>query len=206
MTIRNIFIVDDDDAVRASLYSLLAIRSDLIIRSFRSGDIFLEEAVALENGVVVLDYDMPGASGLDVLNAIKTFGWSFIGIILTGHGNVGLAVKAMKAGALDFLEKPCEPSLLFEMVDRAFEKLEMDGAPQIRTELAKEKISHLSGREKDVLLGLIEGRSNKIIAHTLDISPRTVEVYRANVMDKLEVRSLPEALRIAFAAGLFPLD
>jgi two-component system response regulator FixJ len=204
MTIRNIFIIDDDDAVRASLHRLLSTQSDLVIRSFRSGDAFLAQAAELENGVAMIDFDMPGASGLDVLDAIKTASWPFVGIILTGHGNVGLAVKAMKAGALDFLEKPCEPALLLEVVERAFEKLEAEDVPIRRIEGAKTKISLLSGRETDVLLGLIEGQSNKAIAHILDISPRTVEAHRASVMDKLEVRSLSEALRIAFSAGLFP--
>lgn len=204
--IRNIFIVDDDDAVRASLHSLLSVHSNLVIRSFRSGDAFLVQAPELERGVTMIDYDMPGASGLDVLDAIRRADWPFVGIILTGHGNVGLAVKAMKAGAIDFLEKPCEPALLFEVVERAFERLEAEGAPILRIEGAKTKISRLSSRETDVLLGLIEGQSNKAIAYALDISPRTVEAHRANVMDKLEVRSLPEALRIAFSAGLFPVE
>jgi len=204
MTMRNIYIVDDDDAVRSSLHSLLSIENDLVIRSFRSGDAFLAEASGLEPGVVLLDFDMPGASGLDVLSMIQREQWRLVGIMLTGQGNVSLAVRAMKAGAIDFLEKPCDPALLFDIVASAYAKLGEDSAPVARAEMAKARISRLSGRETDVLLGLIEGRSNKIIAHTLEISPRTVEIYRANVMDKLEVRSLSEALRVAFFAGLIP--
>jgi two-component system, LuxR family, response regulator FixJ len=206
VTTLNIYVVDDDEGVRSSLYSLLSTTANLIIQGFRSGDAFLQKASGYDRGVVLLDYDMPGASGLDVLRAINSARWPLLAIILTGQGNVGLAVKAMKAGAFDFIEKPCDPALLFDAVNRAFGKLESDGAPVARIENAKAKISLLSGRETEVLLGLIEGHSNKVIAHSLDLSPRTVEIYRANIMDKLEVRSLPEALRIAFSAGIFPLD
>lgn len=203
MTTRTIYIVDDDDAVRASLHSLLSIRSDLIVRGYRSGDAFLEEVRDLDSGVLLLDFHMPGATGLDVLNALDTPG-KFVPIVLTGQGNVGLAVQAMKAGALDFIEKPYEAELLMNVVDNAFARLEEDSAAASRVNAAESKIAKLSPRETDVLKGLIEGRSNKIIAYELDISPRTVEIYRANLMEKLEVRSLSEALRIAFAAGLFP--
>lgn len=198
---RTVYIVDDDDAVRASLHSLLSVRSDLIIRSYRSGDAFLEEAGDLDPGVLLLDFHMPGSTGLDVLESIQ--GKEFAAIILTGQGNVGLAVQAMKAGALDFMEKPYEAEQLMQVLERAFAMLEESSETSARLDAAKSKISKLSPRETDVLKGLIEGRSNKVIAYELDISPRTVEIYRANLMEKLEVRSLSEALRIAFAAGLF---
>lgn len=200
---RTIYIVDDDDAVRASLHSLLSVRGDLVIRSYRSGDAFLEEAQDLDPGVLLLDFHMPGASGLDVLQAIADRG-SFAAIILTGQGNVGLAVQAMKAGALDFIEKPYEADQLMQVIDAAFSRLEQDSDAAARLVAANAKIAKLSPRECDVLMGLIEGRSNKVIAYELDISPRTVEIYRANLMEKLEVRSLSEALRVAFAAGLIP--
>ncbi|MDF7776570.1 response regulator [Sphingomonas sp. AOB5] len=198
---RTVYIVDDDDAVRASLHSLLSVRSDLIIRSYRSGDAFLEEAGDLDPGVVLLDFHMPGSTGLDVLESIQ--GREFAAIILTGQGNVALAVQAMKAGALDFMEKPYEAEALMQVLERAFATLEESSETSARLDAAKGKIAKLSPRETDVLKGLIEGRSNKVIAYELDISPRTVEIYRANLMEKLEVRSLSEALRIAFAAGLF---
>ncbi len=201
---RSIYIIDDDDAVRASLHSLLSVRSDLLIRGFRSGDRFLEEHDDLDPGVLMLDFHMPGATGLDVLEAIRDDGDKFVSIILTGQGNVALAVQAMKTGALDFLEKPYEAEQLLETVDTAFSRLEADSAEASRAETARAQIDALSPRERDVLRGLIEGRSNKIIAFELGISPRTVEVYRSNLMDKLNVRSLSEALRIAFAAGMFP--
>ncbi|WP_313537967.1 response regulator [Sphingomonas sp.] len=200
---RTIYIVDDDDAVRASLHSLLSVRPDLIVRGYRSGDAFLEQEGELDPGVVLLDFHMPGSSGLDVLLKLDRSP-KFVPIVLTGQGNVGLAVQAMKAGALDFIEKPYEAEFLLKVIDQAFSKLEEDGEAAARTATAESKIAKLSPRETDVLKGLIEGRSNKIIAYELDISPRTVEIYRANLMEKLEVRSLSEALRIAFAAGLFP--
>lgn len=200
---RTIYIVDDDDAVRASLHSLLSVRPDLIVRGYRSSDAFLEQESELDPGVVLLDFHMPGSSGLDVLLKLDRAP-RFVPIVLTGQGNVGLAVQAMKAGALDFIEKPYEAEFLLKVIDQAFSKLEEDGEAAARTATAEGKIAKLSPRETDVLKGLIEGRSNKIIAYELDISPRTVEIYRANLMEKLEVRSLSEALRIAFAAGLFP--
>lgn len=204
---RTIYIVDDDDAVRASLHSLLSMRSDLVIRGYRSGDAFLEQVDELDPGVVLLDFHMPGASGMDVLDAIaRQHSDRFASIILTGQGNVTLAVKAMKAGAIDFIEKPYEAEALMRIIDRGFSRLEADAEATARLKQAESKVSRLSPRERDVLKGLIEGRSNKIIAYELDISPRTVEIYRANLMEKLEVRSLSEALRIAFAAGLFPAD
>lgn len=200
---RNIYIVDDDDAVRASLQSLLATRPNLLIRSFRSGDAFLAEVKELDPGVLLMDVHMPGASGIDVLRALPD-NRQFATIVLTGQGNITLAVDAMKAGALDFVEKPYEHLALLQMVEGAFSRLETDSADAARVEAAKGKLARLSGRETDVLKGLIDGHANKVIAHHLDISPRTVEIYRAHLMEKLEVRSLSEALRIAFAAGLYP--
>jgi two-component system response regulator FixJ len=200
---RTIYIVDDDDAVRASLHSLLSVRADLVIRSYRSGDAFLAEARELDSGVLLLDFHMPGASGLDVLHALDGNS-GFVPIILTGQGNVSLAVQAMKAGALDFIEKPYDARTLMDVIANAFAQLEQGGEAEARILAAKAKIALLSPRETDTLKGLIEGRSNKIIAYELDISPRTVEIYRANLMEKLGVRSLSEALRIAFAAGMVP--
>ena len=202
---KTIYIVDDDDAVRASLHSLLSVRSDLVIRSYRSGDAFLAEARELDSGVLLLDFHMPGSTGLDVLNALDETG-PFVPIVLTGQGNVTLAVQAMKAGAIDFIEKPYEATQLLSVVENAFLRLAEDSSAAARVDQATAKIAKLSPRETDVLKGLIEGRSNKVIAYELDISPRTVEIYRANLMEKLEVRSLSEALRVAFAAGLFPAD
>lgn len=204
MSTRTIYIVDDDDAVRNSLRSLLAVRSNMLIHCFKSGSAFLEQVEELGPGVLLLDYHMPGVSGIDVLRDLDRA--KFMTIMLTGHGSVGLAMEAIRAGAVDFLEKPYDHQSLLQTIEGAFEKLEEDRAAAARVEAAQTKIDRLSAREKAVLKGLIEGRSNKVIAHELEISPRTVEIYRSNLMDKLEVRSLSEALRISFAAGMVPVD
>jgi two-component system response regulator FixJ len=201
--IRNIYLIDDDDAVRASLHGLLSLRSDLVVRNFRSGDQFLERVADLESGVLLLDYHMPGKNGLEVLEQLGSLSHGrFLTIILTGEGNIDVAVQAMKAGALDFLEKPYKADALLETIDKAFERMEHESAGSAQIESARAKVDVLSPRERDVLTGLIEGRSNKVIAYNLAISPRTVEIYRANLMTKMGVRSLSEALRVAFAAGL----
>jgi two-component system response regulator FixJ len=202
---RSIYIIDDDEELRISLHRLLSLRSDLLIRSFGSGDAFLSGMDELDPGVLLLDMNMPGSSGLDVLRSIKGNS-RYLAIILTGQGNIEVATKAMKAGAFDFLEKPYNYQTLTEVMEGAFEKLEQESAAAARVESAKQRVAQLSARETDVLKGLIEGHANKVIAHDLSISPRTVEIYRANLMAKLKVRSLPEALKIAFAAGLFPDD
>jgi two-component system response regulator FixJ len=200
---RSIYIVDDDDAVRASLHTLLSLRTDVIVRSFRSGDQFAAALPQLDSGVALLDFHMPGSNGLDVLAALREAeAGKFAAIMLTGEGNVTLAVQAMKAGALDFIEKPYEASTLLDTVDAAFAHLEQESLAVAHSAQARARIDALSPRERDVLMGLIEGRANKVIAYELDISPRTVEVYRANLMAKLSVRSLPEALRVAYAAGM----
>jgi len=204
VTTRTIHIVDDDDPVRDSVRMLLATRSNLLIRCYKSGTPFLEQADDLEPGVLLLDYHMPEVSGLDVLRAIDRD--KFLTVMLTGHGSVGLAMEVIRAGGVDFIEKPYEPARLLEIVDAAFEKLEKNRAADARVAAARAKIERLSERERSVLEGLIEGQSNKVIAHQLDISPRTVEIHRSKVMEKLQVRSLSEALRISFAAGLIPLD
>ncbi|OWK33543.1 response regulator transcription factor [Sphingomonas dokdonensis] len=201
---RTIYIVDDDDPVRASLQSLLSVRKNLLIRSFRSGDLFLEQVEELDPGVLLLDFNMPGSNGLDVLRALRPFGNRFVSIVLTGKGSIDVAVQAMKIGAVDFLEKPYDPVVLLQLIDAAFVQHEQQHAMEERTAQAASRIDALSPRERDVLKGLIEGRSNKVIAFELELSPRTVEIYRANLMQKLDVRSLSDALKIAFAAGMFP--
>lgn len=202
---RSIYIVDDDEELRVSLHRLLSLRSDLLIRSFASGDAFLGQMAELDPGVLLLDMNMPGSSGLDVLRDLRG-NVRFLAIILTGQGNIEAATRAMKVGAFDFLEKPYDYQQLTDVMESAFEKLEQESAAAARVERARQLIEQLSARERDVLRGLIEGHANKVIAHDLSISPRTVEIYRANLMAKLKVRSLSEALKIAFAAGMFPDD
>lgn len=202
---RSIYIIDDDEELRISLHRLLSLRSDLIIRSFGSGDVFLERKDELDPGVLLLDMNMPGSTRLDVLREIRGSG-RYLAIILTGQGNIEVAIQAMKAGAFDFIEKPYNYQMLTEVMEGAFQKLEQESAAAARVETARQRVAQLSARETDVLRGLIDGHANKVIAHDLSISPRTVEIYRANLMAKLKVRSLPEALKIAFAAGLITVD
>ncbi|WP_242139735.1 MULTISPECIES: response regulator [unclassified Sphingomonas] len=199
---RSVYVVDDDDPVRLSLQTLLQQVSGLIVRGFPSGDAFLDAIDAMDRGVLLLDFHMPGATGLDVLRALQPRRDHFAAVMLTGRGEVGIAVQAMKAGAFDFLEKPYDPDRLLDVIDAAFDRFEDMTARNARTDDARARLASLSPREREVLLGLIEGRANKVIAHDLDLSPRTVEIYRANMMQKLDVSSLSEALRLAFAAGL----
>jgi len=200
--IRHVYIVDDDEPVRASLHALLGTRSDTVIGSFGSGDAFLKNLDELESGVVLLDMHMPGTSGMAVLHRLAEARTHHETIVITGHGNIAMAVEAMRAGAFDFLEKPYDHRALLEAMDRAYVRLESAVQDQAAAATARNLLAQLSGRERDVLMRMIEGRANKLIAHELNISPRTVEYYRANVMAKLGVRSLSEALRIAFAGGM----
>ncbi len=206
MSTRRIYIVDDDYAVRTSLEYLLSLIVDSRIMCFESGDAFLEVAPSLEPGCLLLDLHMPGTPGLQVLAAIGDAPSRFVPIVLTGEGDVSVAVQAMKLGAADFIEKPCDHLKLIAALEAAFSHQAASRAAAQRKEQAISMLEQLSPRERDVLMGLIDGQSNKVIAHDLDISPRTVEIYRAKLMEKLGVRSLSEALRIAFSAGLVPMD
>lgn len=197
---QSVYIVDDDQAVRQSLHGLLSERPNLVIRVFASGDAFLDNIEASDGGVLLLDFQMPGRDGLEVMRALQDRGAKFLTIMLTGQGDISLAVQAMKAGATDFLEKPYDPHHLLNLLDEAFARFSETSGIAQRREQARERIARLSPREHEVLMGLIEGRPNKVIAHQLDLSPRTVEIYRANMMEKLDVSSLSEALRLAYAA------
>jgi len=140
--------------------------------------------------------------GLQVQRELNDRGVAMPVIVLTGHGDVSIAVQAMKAGAIDFLEKPFEKASLLGAIERAFDKLSKSEDAQVSEHDAAVRVAALTPREQEVLCGLVRGHPNKTIAYDLGISPRTVEVHRANCMAKLEVRSLSEALRIAFSAGL----
>jgi two-component system response regulator FixJ len=179
-------------------------RLNPVVRCYKSGEAFLEQVDELDPGVLLLDFQMPGISGMDVLGAIDRS--KFATIMLSGYGSVSLAMKVMRAGAADFLEKPFDTETLVQTIEASFEKLEQDRAAAERVGSARKRLDRLTQREKAVLERLIDGLSNKVIARELGISPRTVENHRANLMDKLEVRSLSEALRLSFAAGLVPID
>jgi two-component system response regulator FixJ len=199
---RHLYIVDDDDVVRASLRGLMSTQPRLEIQDFPSGDRFLEVMRGLEPGCLLLDLQMPGTRGMEVLQTVSLESARFAPIILTGQGDIPVVVQAMKFGAVNFLEKPCDHRTLITAVNNAFFQLQHERQQRMSREVARAKLDLLSGRELDVLYGLIEGLPNKLIAHQLEISPRTVEIYRANLMEKLGVRSLSEVLRITFAAGM----
>lgn len=198
---RLIHIVDDEDAIRRSAGFMLR-TSGFDVKTHESGVAFLREAKTAEPGCILLDIRMPEMDGLEVQRELNTRGVAMPVIVLTGHGDISIAVQAMKNGAVDFLEKPFEKAHLLEAIDRAFERLEKREDALSSEHEASVRIAALTPREQDVLRGLVRGHPNKTIAYDLGISPRTVEVHRANCMTKLEVRSLSEALRIAFAAGL----
>ena len=197
--LRLVHLVDDDDAIRRSVSFMLK-TSGLNVRTYESGIELLKSASSLETGCVLLDIRMPGMDGLDVQEALKEKGVTLPVIIMTGHGDVTLAVQAMKAGAIDFIEKPFEKAVLLGAIDQAMDRLKHSAANRERTDQAAVRLQVLTPRERDVLEGLAKGLPNKTIAYDLGISPRTVEIHRANLMTKLEVKSLSEALRIAFAA------
>ena len=201
MSERIIHLVDDDEAIRRSAGFMLK-TSGYKVSSYTSGIELLKEAKELQPGCILLDVRMPEMDGLQVQQALQERGIGYPVIVMTGHGDVTVAVQAMKAGAVDFIEKPFEKAVLLSAIEEGFSRLEQTGRSRARTEEARVRLQALTPRERDVLEGLVRGHPNKTIAYDLDISPRTVEIHRANLMSKLDVASLSEALRIAFAAGL----
>jgi len=197
--LRLIPLVDDDEAIRRSVGFMLK-TSGFHVRSYDSGVELLKSVPNLKPGCILLDVRMPGMNGIEVQSALKDKGVTLPVIIMTGHGDVGLAVQAMKAGAVDFIEKPFEKSVLLSAVEHGVERLRKSAANRDRADETAVRLQALTPREREVLEGLAKGLPNKTIAYDLGISPRTVEIHRANLMTKLEVRSLSEALRIAFAA------
>ena len=198
---RLIHIIDDEESVRKSASFLLRI-SGFETRSYSSGVAFLREAMHAPMGCILLDIRMPEMDGLEVQRELNARGIKMPVIVLTGHGDVGIAVQAMKGGAIDFLEKPFEKEHLLEAIGAAFDRIENWQGETSAQHAAQIRIDVLSQREQEVLRGLVRGHPNKTIAYDLGISPRTIEVHRANLMSKLKARNLSEALRIAFSAGL----
>ena len=194
-----VHLVDDDESVRRSVGFMLK-TSGYLVKSYASGTELLKEARKLEPGCILLDIRMPGLDGLEVQQQLNGMGVSLPVIIMTGHGDIPLSVRAMKAGAIDFIEKPFEKKVLLAAVEEAFSLMMRSDVGRERAKNATVRLQILTARERDVLDGLAKGLPNKTIAFDLGISPRTVEIHRANLMSKLEVRSLSEALRLAFAA------
>lgn len=197
----NVYLIDDDAAACDALYRLLSAQSGLVIRRFASGDAFLAEKNVLGAGVVLIEQDLPGITGIDVLRSIGEDP-RFVTIFITRLSQVALAVRAMKEGAFDFLPKPWDAAQIPPLVDAALAQVESNRGQVADAEGAQARLSRLSRRERDVLMGLIAGHRNKVIARELGISTRTVEIYRGNMMEKLGASSLVEALRIGLVAGL----
>lgn len=197
---RLVHLVDDDEAIRHSASFMLR-HAGFRVKTYIDGVAFLETVADAERGCILLDVQMPGMDGLEVQEALNERGVAMPVIVLTGHGDVAVAVRAMKAGATDFVEKPYAKQTLVEALTRAFERMEARRQEDVLSEEARGLIERLTARERDVLVGLVEGHTNKVIAEMLDISPRTVEIHRANLMEKMDAANLSTVLRIAFAAG-----
>ncbi|SNT00571.1 two component transcriptional regulator, LuxR family [Sphingomonas laterariae] len=200
MSDKRVYLVDDEEAIRRSASFMLR-ASGHQVEAFACGDDFLKVARDLEPGCVLLDIRMPGSDGLAVQQALVDRGIMLPVIIMTGHGDIGIAVRAMKAGAVDFIEKPFEKAALLGALEQGWLRLDRSVRQHVQAQDAAQRLKVLTAREREVLDGLVEGLPNKTIAFDLGISPRTVEIHRANLMVKLKVRSLSEALRLAFAAA-----
>ena len=192
-------IIDDDDATRDALGFLLS-TVDIEFALYASAVDFLDTARDAR-GCVITDIRMPEIDGMQMVQRLKSMGVSLPIIVMTGHGDIAMAVEAMKAGVMDFFEKPFDDEQIIAAVRRAMEQsFEGESRESERTEIAH-RVDSLSGREREVLSGLLAGKANKVIAHDLDISPRTVEIYRANVMTKMHANSLSELVRMALRIG-----
>ncbi|PBN42935.1 response regulator [Sphingobium sp. D43FB] len=198
---RVVHIVDDEASIRRSTSFMLK-RSGYTVATFASGADFLKEVKQLEPGCILLDIHMPEMGGLQVQEALIERGIAMPVVFLTGSGDVATAVRAMKMGAVEFIEKPFEKNVVLGALDLAFSWLGDLRLKELKSQEARLLVACLSTREREVLHRLADGLANKAIALELGISPRTVEVHRANLMIKLGVHTLSEALRIAFAAGL----
>jgi len=196
-----VYVIDDDAAMRDSLNFLLE-AANFDVTLFENAANFLEAFPSLDFGCVVSDVRMPGIDGIELLKRLKALDSRFPIVIITGHGDVPLAVEAMKLGAVDFLEKPFEDDRLLRMIESAIVQGEPAAKDEAVTRDIAARIATLSPRERQVMDGLIAGLSNKMIARNYDISPRTIEVYRANVMTKMQANSLSELVRLAMRAGL----
>jgi two-component system, LuxR family, response regulator FixJ len=196
-----VYVIDDDEAMRDSLHFLLD-SSGFDVVLFESAQNFLDALPKLALGCVVSDVRMPGVDGIELLKRMKALHSALPVIIMTGHGDVPLAVQAMKLGAVDFLEKPFEDDQLITMIETAIRQAEPAAKSEALAQDIAARIASLSPRERQVMDGLIAGLSNKLIARDYDISPRTIEVYRANVMTKMQANSLSELVRLAMRAGM----
>src|SRR4051794_34616683 len=197
---QTVHVIDDDSAVRESLAFLLG-AADIAVKTYESAMTFLAALPDIAGGCIVTDVRMPEISGLELLQRLHEKEVQMPVIVITGHGDVPLAVEAMKLGAVDFLEKPFDDEVLLSSVKSAFERRKATGEQEGKVAEVHARLDSLSPRERQVLDGLVAGNPNKTIAYDLGISPRTVEVYRANLMTKMEAASLSDLVRMAIIAG-----
>jgi two-component system, LuxR family, response regulator FixJ len=195
-----VHIIDDDEALRHSQTFLLS-TAGIEAKSYDSAAAFLNDPQRTTSGCIITDVRMPGMSGVDLLRKLKSDGVSVPVIVMTGHGDVPLAVEAMKLGAFDFIEKPFDDDALLTAVRAALGAQEKHSRQESERQEIETRLAQLSARERQVLDGLVAGQANKVIAYELGISPRTVEIYRANVMTKMQANSLSELVRMALVSG-----
>ena len=196
-----VHVIDDDDAMRDSLDFLLGVQG-FDVRLYDSVAAFLDALPTFDGGCILSDISMPGMSGLELVRTLNERGLRHPVVLMTGHGDIAMAVEAMKAGASDFIEKPFSEETLLNAVRAALAQTGSSKGDDQAKQEAGERLSSLSPRERDVLAGVVAGKANKVIAYDLGISPRTVEIYRANLMSKAGAKNLSELMRIALAAGL----
>jgi two-component system response regulator FixJ len=196
-----VYVIDDDESARHSLEFLLDV-AGVRVRSFASADAFLESSPPLANACVVTDVRMPGTGGIELAETLKRRGTGVPVIVITGHADVPLAVQAMKAGVADFIEKPFDDTVMLQAIRNALAQHAGDEAAVAERQEVTERIARLSGREREVMEGLVAGKANKAIAYDLAISARTVEVYRANVMMKMQAKTLSDLVRMVTVARM----
>jgi two-component system, LuxR family, response regulator FixJ len=196
-----VHVIDDDEALRESLAFLLR-TARIEVQTYASASAFLDELPEMRGSCVITDVRMPGMSGIDLLRRLQELKIGVPVIVITGHGDVPVAVEAMKIGAMDFLEKPFDDEVLLASVHSALNRVDGDSKRHAERTEIESKLATLSNRERDVLGGLVAGRANKQIAYDLGISPRTVEIYRANLMNKMQAGSLSDLVRMALIVGM----
>jgi two-component system response regulator FixJ len=190
-----VYVIDDDDSARHSLEFLLDV-AGIRVRSFPSADAFIAASPPLAGACIVTDVRMPGMSGIQLVEELKKHEAAAPVIVITGHADVPLAIQAMKAGVADFIEKPFDDEVMLASIRQALARQAGDERVQEERRAFRERIAMLSPREHEVMEGLVAGKANKAIAYDLSISARTVEVYRANVMMKMQAKTLSELVRM----------